>query len=221
VTTLTTEGSPSIPWIKICGLRDALSVRQCVSLEVNAIGFVFAPSVRQVSLESALRLAEPARGRVQIVAVVREMTAELPRIIKEFDPDMLQIDYAEQAVKAWLSSEAAARGIDAPRALLPVMREGDQPPELWPSMMLFEGQQSGVGQLADWTQAAAWARHGRLVLAGGLSSSNVGDAIRQVRPFGVDVSSAVERERGLKCPQLIEEFVMAVRSTSRTMQEHG
>lgn len=221
MTTFTREGSASVPWIKICGLRDALSVRQCVSLQIDAMGFVFAPSVRQVSLESALRLAEPARGRVQIVAVVRKMSAELPRIIKEFDPDMLQIDYAEPAVKAWLSGDVSARDTAVPRALLPVMREGDPPPELWPSIMLFEGQQSGVGQLADWPQAAAWARHSRLVLAGGLSSSNVADAIRQVCPFGVDVSSAVERERGLKCPQLIEEFVMAVRSTRRTMQEHG
>ena len=81
------------PWIKICGLRDAGAVAQCLALEVDAIGFVFAPSVRQISLVDALRLADSVRGRAQVVAVLRGISLDLSAIIKDFDPDYLQIDY--------------------------------------------------------------------------------------------------------------------------------
>lgn len=211
----------SSAWIKICGLRDPTSVEQCLALQVHAIGFVFASSVRQVSIEAALRLAEPARGRAQIVAVVRGVTPELDTIIKEFDPDLLQIDYADPSVNAWVKGDVSVMGCATPRAILPVMREGDPQPTCWPSMLLYEGHESGMGRLADWSQAAAWARQSRLVLAGGLNATNVGDAIRAVHPFGVDVSSGVERERGVKCPERIKEFVMAVRVATCTMQEQG
>ena len=83
----------SSPWIKICGLRDAPTVAHCLALQVDAVGFVFAPSVRQVSIAEALRLPDMARGRAQVVAVLRGASPHMEQIIKEFDPDLLQIDH--------------------------------------------------------------------------------------------------------------------------------
>ena len=76
---------------------------------------------------------------------------------------------------------------------------------------LFEASESGAGQLADWKIARLLSRKTRLMLAGGLTPRNVGAAIRQVQPWGVDVSSGVEKSRGVKDPEQIAAFVNAVR----------
>lgn len=203
------------PWIKICGLRDADSVAHCLALGVDALGFVFAPSVRQVTVQDALRLAEPARGRAKIVAVLRTASDDIAELIQEFEPDFLQMDYSATRAGAGASSSFALE----PCTWLPVVREGQAVPDPLPELMLYEGGESGVGQLANWQEAAFWASRTRLVLAGGLTPDNVAQAIERVRPFGVDVSSGVERERGVKCLSRIKEFVMTARAVSCAQRE--
>jgi phosphoribosylanthranilate isomerase len=82
----------------------------------------------------------------------------------------------------------------------------------YPARLMFEGARSGSGEVSDWQQAAALARHTRLILAGGLHAGNVGEAIRTVQPFGVDTSSGVEQRPGVKDANKILEFVRAARS---------
>lgn len=192
-------------WIKICGLTDATAVATALAQQVDAIGFVFAPSPRLVTIEQALRLAEPARGRAVCVAVTLHPTAErVAQILKEFQPDFLQLDAADLAQLPPLESSR----------ILPVLRQEQPKPAVWPARVLFEGPRSGTGEKADWQRAAQYASSTQLVLAGGLSPSNVGEAIRVVRPFGVDVSSGVEVSPGQKSPQKIIEFVEAARGAS-------
>jgi phosphoribosylanthranilate isomerase len=95
---------------------------------------------------------------------------------------------------------------------MPVFRSGRDLPELLPSRLLFEGPVSGAGATSDWTAAAALASRTQLVLAGGLKPTNVADAIAIARPFGVDVSSGVEAQPGVKDPARIYEFVRAARA---------
>ena len=78
--------------------------------------------------------------------------------------------------------------------------------------MLFEGAVSGSGSTADWDAAAELAPRTQLILAGGLGLDNVAEAIRRVRPWGVDVSSGDERRRGEKDPKKIREFVARARA---------
>ena len=99
--------------------------------------------------------------------------------------------------------------------LLPVLRSGAATSAPLPARCLFESARSGAGEQADWTVAARMARKTQLVLAGGLHPANVAQAVREVRPFGVDVSSGVERERGVKDEQLIREFIRAAREAER------
>jgi phosphoribosylanthranilate isomerase len=80
-----------------------------------------------------------------------------------------------------------------------------------PGRVLFEGPVSGSGQTTDWQAAAELARRCQVILAGGLNPLNVGIAVRQVRPFGVDVSSGVEDQPGIKSADKIEKFVTAAR----------
>ena len=96
---------------------------------------------------------------------------------------------------------------------LPVYRDSNAPADSdLPDRLLYEGTHSGSGRVADWDEASGLARVAEVILAGGLTIDNVGDAIRFVRPWGVDVSSGVESERGVKDPAKIKEFVARVRA---------
>ena len=190
----------SAPFIKICGMTTQLAVDTALACEVDAIGFVFATSVRQVTPQRASELARPARHKVACVAVTRHPTqADIEAILKDFRPDILQTDVEDLG------------SLDLPRTLsvLPVLRPGAAPACELPRRVLFEGPVSGSGQTTDWRQAADLARRAEVILAGGLHPANVADAIRQVRPFGVDVSSGVEASPGIKSIQKIEQFVAA------------
>lgn len=194
-------------FIKVCGMTDARAVEAALAAGVDAIGFVFAPSVRQVSPQQAATLAAPARGRVKCVAVTLHPAADLVQeILQEFQPDVLQTDIEDlgvlalpAAVQCW----PVLRGM--PKGLFPLA----VPPE---QTLLFEGPKSGTGKVADWGAARLMASVHRVILAGGLSPANVGEAIAAVRPFGVDVSSGVEEAPGRKSPDLINEFVARARA---------
>ncbi len=190
------------PFIKICGMTTPSAVDAAIACEADAIGFVFAESVRRVDTARANELARPARHRAACVAVTRHPTQSLvDEILREFRPDILQTDLDDLAK------------LDLPRELsvLPVLRSGPCPACALPGRILFEGPVSGSGRTSDWDAAAELAWHCELILAGGLDPRNVAAAMRHVRPFGVDVSSGVEESPGVKNTRLIEEFVAATR----------
>jgi len=190
-------------WIKICGLNTADAVAAALDARVQAIGFVFAASVRRVDPALAATLARPARGRALCVAVTRHPDqADIDAMLARFVPDVLQSDL-EDFTRLRLP-EGLAR--------LPVLRSGATAPEALPGRCLYEGPVSGTGSLADWDQARALAGRCELVLAGGLDAANVATAIRAVRPFGVDVSSGVELRPGVKTGERIEAFARAARA---------
>ena len=219
-------------WIKICGLTTPDAVTAALDAGADAIGFVFAKSVRQVSAETALRLAAPARGRALCVAVTRHPSQQgIDEIVSVFRPDVLQTD----------STDLELLRLPTQLELLPVMRGagdgksaagrgdrggqsrgqggGDDGDELvvLPPRLLFEGLTSGAGVPCDWSAAHRVARRTELVLAGGLNPANVAAAIAAVRPFGVDVSTGVEVRPGVKSPAEIMNFVRAAREPKRRL----
>jgi phosphoribosylanthranilate isomerase len=193
-------------FVKICGMNDSRAVEAALAGGADAIGFVFARSVRQVTPEQAAALARPARGRALCVAVTLHPASELVEAIFEvFKPNVLQTDAADLA-RITLPSQVSAwpvwRGAPAQGALAALRRD---------QRLLFEGPKSGTGQVADWSAAKSLASRCELVLAGGLAPANVDQAIAAVRPFGVDVSSGVEEAPGRKSPALIESFIARAR----------
>lgn len=197
-------------WIKICGITTPEAVAAALAARVDAIGFVFADSPRQLTLEDAMALAAPARGLARCVAVTRQPSQRhLDDILAVFRPDVLQTD-AEDLKRLRLPKQLE---------LLPVFRGSDAPQRKLPSRLLFEGLTSGSGTLCDWTAAQRLARRTQLVLAGGLNADNVGSAINAVRPFGVDVSSGVEERPGVKSPAEIARFAAAARSAFEMSQQ--
>ena len=200
-------GAPR-PFIKICGMTTAVAVDAALSCEVDAIGFVFAPSVRRVSTARANELAAPARRLLACVAVTRHPSrAEIDEILRDFKPDILQTDIDD------IDTLALPKTL----SVLPVMRPGPQPSCMLPGRVLFEGPVSGSGQATDWDAAGQLAQRTQLILAGGLDPVNVGIAIHRVRPFGVDVSSGVEEQPGVKSSEKIEKFVAAARIAAQEL----
>jgi phosphoribosylanthranilate isomerase len=189
-------------WIKICGITDEAAVAAALQAGVDAIGFVFSPSPRQIQPQLAARLAAPARNRALCIAVTRHPKQPLlDEIVRDFKPDGWQTDIGDLGI------------LKVPRQLpiLPVLRSGSLALESPPRRFLFEGALSGQGVTSDWAAAARLARDAQLILAGGLRPDNVATAISSVRPFGVDVSSGVEAQPGKKSPTLIAAFVAAAR----------
>lgn len=197
-------------WVKVCGLRTAEEVATAVDAGADAVGFVFAPSVRRVTPAEAGAAAAAAPAHVRKVAVFLHPTqSEVDAVLAGFAPDLLQTDAAD------FGALHLPAGLDC----LPVVRAGTDD-GVWPiadlraSTLLVEGPRSGAGEVADWTAAAKLAAMHRVVLAGGLHAGNVATAIATVRPWGVDVSSGVERAPGVKDAARIREFLNAVRLAS-------
>jgi phosphoribosylanthranilate isomerase len=207
-------------FIKVCGMTDARAVEAALAAGVDAIGFVFAPSVRRVTPEQAVELALPARGKVLCVAVTQHPDAALlQEIFDTFRPDVWQSDAADQrsvavpqSVRAWpVLRERAVQGATA-GAVASAAAPSELRLPLPGTRVLFEGPRSGTGRVADWSAARVLAAQYELILAGGLSPANVAEAIASVQPFGVDVSSGVEESPGRKSPALIESFVTTARA---------
>ena len=194
-------------FVKICGLQKADDVKAAVSAGADAVGFVFAESVRRVTPEQARKLTQYLPKRVRRVAVMRHPSqSEWEEVLDTFSPDILQTDIDD------------FESLDVPRSVerWPVIREGYAGIEgKLPAVFLYEGQRSGAGQTVDWPRAAEIARRGNMILAGGLGVDNIATAIRTVHPHGVDVSSGVESRPGRKDPGLIQLFIKAARAAEK------
>lgn len=202
------HASPSAPlWVKVCGLTTAEGIDAAVAAGVDAVGFVFfSQSKRYVSPQEAARLAAQVPRRILKVAVfLHPSQAELDAVLGAFQPDIVQTDYEDFAHLA----------VPTGMTVLPVLRGGGVLPTPVPRRVLFEGPVSGTGTTADWSSALTLARRCEVILAGGLTPANVAEAIRAVRPAGVDVSSGVEQAPGIKDPARIAEFVRAARQQRR------
>lgn len=189
--------------VKICGITDLSSAQAAVEAGADALGFVFADSVRKITADEAAKISEELPGRVQRVAVfLRPDPVEVRQVLTRFSADIIQADYGTLS--------------DGP-SVLPVFREDDDDIlERYLSGTVgrrfhYEGRVSGAGRAVDWSLAAKLARRARMTLAGGLDPANVGTALAVVNPFGVDVSSGVESEPGVKDHGKIREFLAAVR----------
>jgi phosphoribosylanthranilate isomerase len=197
-------------WIKICGMTSADAVAAAAEAQVDAIGFVFAPSPRQVTPGQAAQLAALAPpGMLRIAVSQHPLQIKVDEICRTLKPDYFQTDV----------EDLRELKIPAPIQLLPVVRFGRKTPNPLPPRMLFEGPTSGIGELADWGRAAELARQTQVILAGGLTPENVAEAIEAVRPFGVDVSSGVESSPGIKDPEKIQAFVRAVRAAAARLEQ--
>lgn len=191
-------------FVKICGLRDAETVAVAIAAGADAVGFVFAESPRQVSVNEASEAARNVPADVKRVAVMRHPSQEDWEAVRDgFAPDVLQTDAGDFA------------NLDIPSRIAkwPVIREGSAAAAgPIPAVFVYEGPVSGAGETVSWSNAARLAGQGRMILAGGLDADNVATAIREAQPWGVDVSSGVESAPGQKDMEKIRQFIGAARA---------
>jgi phosphoribosylanthranilate isomerase len=196
-------------WVKICGITSLEALDAAVEAGADALGFVFEPDTPRYvgdKLDAVRAWLRSMPEQIERVAVVGD-AKNLPPDLKGFTAVQWVVGApppsALRRIKAYnpSRSEPPPSRADAHMVLLDAFRPG-----AW----------GGTGEAVDWEEAAAFVRSSVLpvILAGGLTPANVTAAVRQVQPFGVDVSSGVESSPGVKSASLIREFIQAVRKAS-------
>ena len=197
-------------FIKVCGLRRAEDVEWAVMHGATAVGFIFWPrSPRYVAPEQAAALVRLVPPDMTTVGVfVNETPEAIREVAIRTGVSMVQLHGDEPPEIAAVLDRPVlkAMGVEAARHTA------------WPmeTTVLLDvadrERRGGTGQLVDWTQASAVARVRPVVLAGGLVPDNVEAAIAAVRPYGVDVSSGVEDEPGVKNARRVRVFLERARA---------
>ena len=204
--------------IKICGLTREEDVDAAVAAGADAIGFVFyPPSPRYVQPQRAAELVKRIPPFVDVVGlfvneapeIVRAVCRQVPINLLQFHGDE-DTAYCQQFAHPYLRAARVRPGID----LVEFARSFPDARGLL--LDAFVEGYGGGGHVFDWTLIPA-GLPGFLVLSGGLTADNVGDALRRVRPVAVDVSSGVEVGKGIKDHSKIAAFVAAVRKADESI----
>ena len=198
--------------VKVCGITRPADARAAAEAGADAIGLVFyPPSPRYLSVERAFEIRDALPPFVQSVALfVNPDAAQVSQVLGRVRPAMLQFHGEESAAFCsqfgvpYVKACRVKPGVDALEYLRPFSHAA-----AW----LFDSyvpEYGGVGGRFDWSLLPA-ACDKPVILSGGLARDNVGEAIRRVRPWGVDVSSGVESAKGIKDPAKIAAFIAEVR----------
>lgn len=195
-------------FVKICGLRTERDVDTAVESGADAVGFVFAAGPRTVDAETARRLGSRVPEHVLTVGVFRGQSPdEVRRLTEESGIRAVQL-HGDEGPEYYAALRAPGRTlIRATAATGAPVRRG----ELGEDMLLLDAPDPGSGKPWNWASPDFTAPAGRWLLAGGLRPDNVRRAVEATGAWGVDVSSGVESERGVKSQGLIREFVAAAR----------
>ena len=199
-------------FVKICGITRPPDAVHAVRHGADALGFVFwRESPRYVDPRRAAEIVVTVPERVMTVGVfVNESVDGIREVVAQTGISAVQLHGDEPA------EYAAALGWPVLRSIN--IDEADETCPAWPVNTTFlvdaldRVRRGGTGRLVDWDRAATLARTQRIVLAGGLTSANVADAIVRVGPFGVDVSSGVEDAPGVKNADQVARFLESARS---------
>ena len=189
--------------VKICGLSTQEAVTAAVSSGADYIGFVFAKSKRQVSLEQAQKLAKMIPEKVKKVGVFVSPTLEELKIaIKTVPLDLVQVhgDYDED-----LQTDFSVPLIRAVQ-----IKKGKENLTSKADYLLFDAPVAGSGETFNWQELESQNVTKPFFIAGGLTEDNVADAIRFFHPYAVDVSSGVETN-GIKDQEKIKRFIERVK----------
>jgi phosphoribosylanthranilate isomerase len=198
-------------WIKICGITNREDALKAVSLGIDAVGFIFAASPRRVNPLTVREIVQDLPPSVFKVGVfVNQDLSEVEKIAKDCNLNILQLHGEESSHYCRRSSFPVIKAIrvKGPESL----KEMD----LYPHVTLLldtyhPAKAGGTGTPFPWEIAVEAKEKRDFILSGGLSPENVGEAIRKVRPLGVDISSGVESEPGKKDFSKMVDFVKEVK----------
>ncbi|MFN0090853.1 MAG: phosphoribosylanthranilate isomerase [Acidimicrobiales bacterium] len=197
-------------FVKICGITNEDDALLAVAMGADAVGFVFAPSTRQVAPIVARDIAVRLPKEILTVGVFRdEAPSRVVEIVHAANLQCAQLHGHESAEEtAWVRERVSSviKGFAAGSLALDRVEDYDA------DAVLIDSPIPGSGEVFDWSLAEGAPMAGRVILAGGLTPDNVADAIARVRPWGVDVSSGVEAGPGRKDARKVRAFVTNARA---------
>jgi phosphoribosylanthranilate isomerase len=197
-------------FVKICGITTEDDALLAVALGADAVGFVFAPSPRQIAPQKAYDITRRLPPEILTVGVFRDDAPE--RVI-----DLVQVAGVRAAQLHGHEPPEVTRAV---RARVPFVIQAFpagspglvRAAEHGADVLLIDSANPGSGTVFDWGLVDDAPQDARILLAGGLTPDNVATAIERVAPWGVDVSSGVEREPGRKDPVRLKAFIDAARA---------
>jgi len=198
--------------VKFCGCQSWSDVSLAIETGADAFGMIFAPSPRRIDLDAAATIAKRLTGGIEPVAVfVNPASDEIDAVRAMFPTVRLQLagnespEFAERFGSRAIKVIHVDDAIDVEAACAPFRGAG----------ILFDTKvrdvAGGSGETFRWQRVAAVARSRPVIVAGGLTSANVGDCVRAARPWGVDVRGGIE-SGGRKSEELMRAFIGAVRA---------
>jgi phosphoribosylanthranilate isomerase len=217
-------------WVKICGNTSLDDARLAVEAGADAVGFVFAPSPRRITFARAGAIVQCLPADFEKIGVfVNDNLAEIEEAVQTCGLTGVQL-HGEVSLEAsgWLKARFGARlrilcvvhfGPDAAQHAAAYARNPNV------DALLIDSRTAtavgGTGVTFDWQAARETlfcGAHARMVVAGGLTPANVGEAIRTLHPWGVDVVSGVEAVPGRKDPEKVRRFIAQARRTALALE---
>ena len=201
-------------FVKICGITNEDDALFAVAMGADAVGFIFAPSPRQVAAQTVYDITRRLPPEVLTVGVFRdEHPTRVIEIANRSGVKAVQLhgrETPEQAIEVGRSIRYVIKAFGSDSPHLP---EADQ---YGTDLVLVDAPSPGSGKLFDWDLAAEVPDSVRLILSGGLDPDNVADAIEVVEPWGVDVATGVEQAPGRKDPAKVRRFIANARAAAPT-----
>lgn len=196
-------------FVKVCGTTSEEDALLAVAMGADAIGFIFAPSPRQVAPRLVNDIIRRLPPEILTVGVFRDEAPE--RVI-----DIVQSTGLRAAqLHGHESPEQTAKVKERVRIVFKAFAAGDravrQAKAYGAAAILVDNPTPGSGQIFDWSLAEDVPGGLRLMLAGGLNADNVADAIHTVHPWGVDACSGLESQPGKKDPRKLRAFIAAAK----------
>jgi phosphoribosylanthranilate isomerase len=195
--------------VKICGITSEADALLAVAMGADAVGFIFAPSPRQVAPTFVGDIVKRLPHEVLTVGVFRdEVPSRVVEITNHAGLKAVQLHGHEPAEDCRWVAERVPCTI---KAFLAGDRTISRFPEFGADYLLIDGPSPGSGELFDWRLAEGVADPFHLIVSGGLRPDNVDQAVIRLQPYGVDVASGVESAPGRKDPKLVREFIANAR----------
>lgn len=204
-------------FVKICGTTSEEDALLAVAMGADAVGFIFAPSSRQIAPALAGDIAKRLPAEVLTVGVFRDQSPQ--RVVEIMEATGLRAaqlhgrETPEQTTWIRRRVRTVIKGFAAgDRTVADAAAYGAD-------ILLLDAATPGSGQVFDWRLAEGVPTGQRLLLAGGLHADNVAEAIAQVNPWGVDAATGVESAPGKKDPRRLRAFIAAARAAARPQYE--
>jgi len=203
-------------FVKICGITSEADALLAVGMGADALGFIFAPSPRQVGTSAVGDILKRLPHDILTVGVFRdESPRRVVEVVNHIGLHAAQLHGHESAEDCqWVRARVGM----TIKAFVAGERAIGRFEEFGADYLMIDGQSPGSGEVFDWRLGEGVVDPGRLIVSGGLRPDNVADAVSHLRPFGVDVATGVESTPGRKDPRLLADFVNHARRAAEAVR---